>query len=74
MESKPTTRRGRPTGSPNREYIVGNDVTSACPKCGSTDSEAGHTTRVNDQTEMIRVRCTNPDCGQWRFDRRTVGG
>lgn len=74
MESKPKTGRGRPTGSTNREYIPGNDVTSACPKCGCTDSEKGHSNPVSDTVEVIRVRCTNPECGQWRFDRRTIGG
>ncbi len=64
--------RGRPAGSPNREYIAGNLRTSACPKCGCEDYKDYSTVPVNDSLQLIRTQCQNPDCGQFRLDRRPI--
>ena len=63
---------GRPAGSSNREYVVGNDRTSACPKCGCTDFRDEKSVPVNEHCVLIRTQCLNADCGQWRFDRIAI--
>ena len=63
---------GRPSGSQNRDYVTGNLRTSACPKCGCEEFKDYSTVPVNESMQLIRTQCLNPDCGQFRLDRRPI--
>tara|TARA_R110002072_G_scaffold238769_3_gene396395 strand:- start:15859 stop:16158 length:300 start_codon:yes stop_codon:yes gene_type:complete len=71
--------RGRPAGSPHREYLVCDVSLSTCPACGCTDRtkyeqtqqiESSSLTTDSQLREVIVLRrCTCLKCGQHRVDR-----
>lgn len=72
------SRKGRPPGTPNRDYDAGQAMPSSCPKCRSTASKVLRKMTTLHQkgeqngqaynlVDLHRVQCTS--CGQCRIDR-----
>lgn len=76
-KAKDGTDRGRPPGSPNRDYAVGQATAPRCLKCHGTafeDQRLVVAREINgtapDGKPFNRIynynhRCANPKCGQW---------
>jgi hypothetical protein len=76
-KAKDGTDRGRPPGSPNRDYAVGQATAPRCLKCHGTafeDQRLVVAREINgtapDGKPFNRIynynhRCKNPRCGQW---------
>jgi len=79
-ETSPTVtapKAGRPPGAKNREYLRGERNPGMCPKCKCTEStsESSRTIPLTNDPEfthvvLIRCRCKNKKCRQWRIDRQ----
>lgn len=80
-EKRPAVaRKGRPPGSPNRDYGKGLALPSSCQQCKSTRKKVHYKTAELPQPTTLehegtpynliqihRVECL--DCGQFRMDR-----
>ncbi len=71
-------KKGRPPGSPNKDYAAGQATPSSCPECRSTSSRVlrkvtdlsqtgEHAGQEYNRIELHRVQCL--DCPQVRLDR-----